>query len=81
VVRGFLRSWPKDDADEIAQQTFLDCLEAAARFRSADGIRSFVAAVVRHRLYAYRRRAERQRRAMVAAEEYTRRVCGTCQRV
>jgi RNA polymerase sigma-70 factor (ECF subfamily) len=72
VVAPFLRRISPHDADDLAQQTFLDCLESASRLRQAESIRAFLATVTRRHLYAYRRQGEKHRRALALAIEYTR---------
>jgi DNA-directed RNA polymerase specialized sigma24 family protein len=69
VVRAMFRRIPSEDAEDLAQETFLACLISGSRLRDAANIRSFLAAVARHQLYKYRRRLQRSdQRSLLAVD-------------
>ena len=55
-----------DEADELAQRTFLACVASRDRFRSQSTFRTYLFAIARNELYAYLRR--RSRNALVDFE-------------
>lgn len=65
-VFGFFRSRRADAADDLTQQTFLQCLQSCGSFRSEASFRTYLFAIARNLLYADMRR--RSRRGDVVCE-------------
>jgi RNA polymerase sigma-70 factor (ECF subfamily) len=59
AVTRFFRNKVDRDVDDLVQETFLGCLEAAASFRGQASLRSFLLGIARHKLYDRFARARR----------------------
>jgi RNA polymerase sigma-70 factor (ECF subfamily) len=61
AVFGFFRNRGHDAAEDLTQQTFLQCLEALENFRNEATFRTYLFAIARNMLYEDLRRRARQR--------------------
>lgn len=60
-VLRFFRTKAGSDADDLAQQTFLACVEAASRFEGRSSFKAFLFGIARHVLYDYIRKRIKDR--------------------
>jgi RNA polymerase sigma-70 factor (ECF subfamily) len=60
-VYRFFENKCRDEADDLAQRTFLECVRSRDRFAQRSSFRTFLFSIARHELYQRLRKARRDR--------------------